>query len=61
MVETYGKDLRPRDLDATLRLEYRAKVHGGEEKAGNVAGIGVERKQGGVGRRGKAWRGGLLQ
>ncbi|CAI6005121.1 unnamed protein product [Closterium sp. NIES-64] len=26
VVETYGKDLRPRDLEATLRLEYRSKV-----------------------------------
>ncbi|GJP63603.1 hypothetical protein CLOP_g20671 [Closterium sp. NIES-67] len=26
VVETYGKDLRPRDLEATLRLEYRSKL-----------------------------------
>lgn len=26
IVETFGKDLNPRDLEATLRLEYRSKV-----------------------------------
>jgi len=26
VVETYGKDTKPRDLEATLRMEYRTKV-----------------------------------
>eukprot|EP00897_Mesotaenium_endlicherianum_P003366 jgi/Mesen1/3057/ME000018S02370 len=26
VIETYGKDLTPRDLEATLRLEYRSKL-----------------------------------
>lgn len=26
MVEAYGKDVQPRELEATLRIEYRSKL-----------------------------------